>query len=334
MATTVTNTVRPSGGDYTSLSAWEAGEQGDLTGVRDEIAVAECYAMSDTTVVSVDGWTTSATQYIRIYAPSTERAEGKWDATKYRLEVSASGAALGIIEDFVRIEGLQVYNTHANGTDAVLVFHGSTGSIHASHCVFRCVNGTTATRRRGISSRCGQQFIWNCIAINCRDTGVTSQGFHNNSSGGSTNYWYNNLAYNCDQGFQGGGSDEPVAKNNIAASCTTAFPVGWNWPAGSDYNTTNLALAAVGSGAMNDPPGANSRVSQTFAFVDAANLDFHLTGSDGGARDFGTDLSGDAGLAFSDDVDGQTRSGSWDMGPDEYVSGGSTTKPWYAYAQQ
>jgi len=43
MATTVTKIIDPdngSGTDYTSLSAWEAGQQGDLTGVRDEIAVA------------------------------------------------------------------------------------------------------------------------------------------------------------------------------------------------------------------------------------------------------------------------------------------------------
>jgi hypothetical protein len=58
-------------------------------------------------------------------------------------------------------------------------------------------------------------------------------------------------------------------------------------------------------------------MSQTFE--DSANYDFHLSASDPNnvAIDAATDLSSDAINAFSTDIDGQTRSGSWDIGADE-----------------
>jgi hypothetical protein len=67
------------------------------------------------------------------------------------------------------------------------------------------------------------------------------------------------------------------------------------------------------------------------AFVDEDGDDFHLNASDTVAKNKGTDLSGDSYLPFSDDIDGQTRSGTWDIGADEYVAAGN---PYYAYAQQ
>ena len=46
--------------------------------------------------------------------------------------------------------------------------------------------------------------------------------------------------------------------------------------------------------------------------------DFHLQSSDPGVDD-GTDLSADANFAFDDDVDFDTRSGTWDIGFDEFI---------------
>src|SRR3989344_9507887 len=75
---------------YTSLSAWEAGEQRDLT-ATDEIAVARIegtWTNPDTTPVTISGWTTDATRYIKIYTTPEARHTGKWDNTRYRLENS------------------------------------------------------------------------------------------------------------------------------------------------------------------------------------------------------------------------------------------------------
>ena len=66
----------------------------------------------------------------------------------------------------------------------------------------------------------------------------------------------------------------------------------------------------------------SNRISQTFSFVNESGDDFHLTSSDTGARNWGTDLSSDTYLPFSVDIDGQTRptgANTWDIGADEYV---------------
>src|SRR4030067_2642327 len=96
-------TVKSSGGDYSSLSAWEAGQQKVISAGDSE--QAECYSFSDTTQLIIDGWTTAADAYIRIYVASGERHAGKWDSTKYRLESTASK---NILENYVWFEGLQI----------------------------------------------------------------------------------------------------------------------------------------------------------------------------------------------------------------------------------
>jgi len=56
-----TKTIKSSGGDYTSLTAWEAGEQADLVAL-DRVAVAECYDFESVeSPISINGWTTDVT---------------------------------------------------------------------------------------------------------------------------------------------------------------------------------------------------------------------------------------------------------------------------------
>ena len=108
----VTHTVNPDGGaDYTSLSAWDATENGNLvTGARDgEIATAVCHTggSADTTAFDLDGWTTDADGYCSITIDSAHRHAGVWDANKYRL-IAANWHAIQIYEDYTRIDGLQI----------------------------------------------------------------------------------------------------------------------------------------------------------------------------------------------------------------------------------
>jgi hypothetical protein len=49
------------------------------------------------------------------------------------------------------------------------------------------------------------------------------------------------------------------------------------------------------------------------------NYDFHLRAGDSAARGYGANLRNDANLAFSDDIDGESRpeNGAWDIGADQ-----------------
>ena len=75
MATTVVKTIRASGGDYTTLTAWEAANQGDLT-LLDEIRIAECYndwptGLSDNLIIT--GSVTDATRYMKVTVAAGHR---------------------------------------------------------------------------------------------------------------------------------------------------------------------------------------------------------------------------------------------------------------------
>jgi len=309
MATIIIKTIKPSGGDYTSLAAWEAGEQRDLVTLN-EIAVAECYSMSDITAVLVSGWVTDATHYIRIYTPVAERHDGKWNTAGYRLEPDAQYVSvLDVRAPYTQIDGLQIRRTHVGSGDTrmVIIFNGG-----ASNC--RLTNSILTAP--GVSSvglymtSASPLFMYNNLIYDILGgAGVNGYG---------SLFAYNNTIVGCVRGFDhktGDSSQIWVLKNNLVSGSTTADYVNGSGTFTVDY-------CASGDLSADDWAGTGNRISQTFTFVDALNKDFHLASADAGALDFGTDLSVDPNLSFTTDTDGQTRSGVWDIGADEYVATG------------
>jgi hypothetical protein len=327
MPTTITKTVKTSGGDYTSLSAWEAGEQADLP-TLDQISVAECYAMDDTAAVTLDGWTTDATRYIRIYAPSSERHPGKWDTGKYR-KTNAAGPLVTILENYVRMEGLQLHRTGNPSVDDGIVWIGADNAtdIRILGCVIRGNNNASGNYSSGVQWKFQgiptKVIVANCIIYDIGPGGFKCSGIWNQSDVVNSLYAYNNTFQNLNDGIGLNSANTAIAKNNLFSSCTTACT--GTFAAGTDYNATNNAsmnYTVTGAGNTHD------RLSQTFQFANEAGDDFHLLSSDTGAKDGGVDLSGDADYAFSDDVDGQARTGTWDIGADEYVVAGPVMTLW------
>lgn len=314
MATTVTKTIKSSGGDYTSLSAWEAANQGDLV-AADEIRRAECYDLSDTTVLTINGSTTDATRYIDIVGATGDTPGMPYSTASYRLEpASADTALITISDDFVRVRRIQLKVTKSSGTserygivtltlaagaqiyiEGVLI-QGNIGSGNGDNSrAIYCFDADAAMR------------ISNCVIYDFSQTGMSAI-----YTVAMTAYLYNNTVVNCLVGYRGGGTSV-VAINNLYDSQGLSSADGFNntFAASSNFNCSDLS---------SDAPGANSRNSQTTTYVDEANDDFHLGAADASAKDFGTDLSGDANYAISIDFDGETRSGSWDIGADEIVS--------------
>jgi hypothetical protein len=121
---------------------------------------------------------------------------------------------------------------------------------------------------------------------------------------------YNNTFYNCGKGIGGSSSSDTtqqtLAKNNITQGCGDGYSDYFR--PGSDYNLSSLS---------NDAPGSHSKNGVTVQFISTSSRNLHLSSSDTQAKDAGVNLGSDAKLPFNEDIDGQTRSGTWDMGADE-----------------
>ncbi len=277
----------------------------------------ECYSMSDTTQVTIYGWTTGINNYIYIYTPISERHDGKWNTGKYRLEVSTNSITLSNYEAYVWIDGLQIsvnndtnYHRPLNSGEEQVVAN----EIKISNNILKIVQTTPPDTSEGLTAAAGINTasvikIWNNIIYDIVGVG-SGKGIYINSS-----YWtayiYNNTIIDCTDGIYIS-SGTVIAKNNIVKGSGDVNTYIGTFALGTDYNSTDGTDTGDG--------GPHSLISQTFSFVAESSDNFHLAPNDTGARNQGIDLSIDLYLPFSTDIDGQTRPGQliWDIGADEY----------------
>jgi hypothetical protein len=308
-------TVKSSGGDYTSLSSAEALEQGDLPTLDRQLDI-ECYSMGDTAAVTIAGWTTDATRYLRIYTPTAERHDGKWNTSKYRLTPSASfGRALTIQEEYVRVEGLQMQNTNnTDGTGGVFVSVGNPSDVRITESIIRN-SGRASTSQGNINAQTGTFTLRNCIIYGAVGaSGVTLGNF------GTASFTIENctITNNATYGINRLSNTVNVTNTYCGGNGTDA------------YNGTMTRTTCAHSSATVFAGSTASVAHSTANFVNvtAGSQDYHLVlGS--ALIGAGTDLS----ATFTTDIDGQTRSGTWDIGADEYVATPSGFSAWWASAQ-
>lgn len=301
MADTI-KTVKSAGGDYSSLSAWEAGQQKVIS--AGDVEIAECYSFSDTSAVTIDGWTTVATGYIEIRTPLEERHDGKWNSSKYRLEVNDDYAAvLNIVEDYVRIIGLQL--DIQNTTFALGISYSGAGVCSILNNIIQG-SSTAADGQNGIeldNLGNGTVNIINNIIYTCR-VGISVD--YPSGTSEEVNI-YNNTLYGNGYGVSIYEVTTLNIKNNISyGNVTSDYVINFS---GTQVNSANLSEDATS-------PDVAFR-SKTLTFVDTTTFDLHLVVGDTDAINQADDLSADAAFPFSDDVDGGDRS-SWDIGADEY----------------
>ncbi len=307
-----TVTVRPSGGNYTSLAAAIAGEKGNLVALNRQLTI-ECYAMADTTaaVFANADWVTDATRHILITVPPTERHAGVWTTSKYYLQVA--GIALRVHAPlFVRIDGVQIYSTGDNSTFYVGGPDAGAGDIRISNSIIR---GTSSSGYRGVfnaSFTGGAGMVvraWNNLIYG--GSGANGRGISVDVLG-TYHFWNNTIAGNNVGVYTTIGS--LILVNNLFTGNTTtgsgALAAGTN-----NNRTSNASLGYTVSGGGN----TNDAVSQTFTFVNSGAFNWHLAENDIGARGRGV-YNPSAGFYFTD-VDGEPRGAtSWDVGFDEYPS--------------
>ena len=317
-ATNRTVTVKPSGGDYTSLAAAIAGEKGDMVSLDRQLTI-ECYAMADAggaALFANADWVTDATRYVLVTVPTSERHGGGWNTSKYYLPVE--GIALRVHStEFVRIDGVQIYSTGDNSTFYVGGPDSGAGDIRISNSIIR---GSSSSGYRGVFNASyvgGSSMVvraWNNLVYGASSSGI-GRGVQVDIAG-TYNFWNNTIA-GCAVGiFTGVSAGNLIFVNTLfTGNAVTGDTANKALAAGTDYNRTSnssLGYTVTGSGNTHDA------VSQTFTFANAAAYNWHLTVDDAGAKNLGVSDPG-SGL-FSTDVDGETRSGSWDVGFDEYPS--------------
>jgi len=134
-------------------------------------------------------------------------------------------------------------------------------------------------------------------------------------------YLYNNSAY----GYSLGGFRfqynqlNCIVRNCVAVNCTIDFQNPTYVHAGSRYNASSAA-----SDDADKAPGSNSIYSliavDTFNNIIGGSENLHIKNDNSAIYRTGFNLSDDAELPFSDDIDGETRQDTWDIGADFFAS--------------
>lgn len=282
--------------DYNTIQDWENAKNGDLVTAQ-QIRIAECYD-DDGRIdgnIAIDGGTTSANYYIEIRAASGERHNG----------TPSTGATLGITsridvdDDYVRFSDLVI---DPQGTVNTQLF-----DVTGNYTTYKGnVLLSTAYNFFGISSTADPTYIINNIMI--KDVGGDKAISGLGSGGTNGSIVANNTIIDKGTGttcFSINAENFTLA-NNICQGWDATYS-GYGEGGGRVFSN-NLTSNSSGF-----PSGTNF-YSTSLTFVDPTNNNYHLSGKDTAAINFGISMS----PTFEDDIDGIKRLRRWDIGADEY----------------
>ena len=285
-----------------------------------------CYGDgADTDAVVVDGWDTSAENYIRIYTPVnssevgiSQRHDGVW-GNGYRINGTSGNYAVIIQEDYTEIEGIQIFVHNSNNSKGIQ-FGFSSDRIKISYSIIKSAG--LYSGQDGIFVGAGATnvgYVYNTVIYNISGSGLKTDN--------ALLYSYGNAILNCEDGFSSSYQDI-ICKNCLAFNNNNDY-TNSNFHSDTDYvaySDGSLPLATVCSNCINITGNSSSDL-----FVDYANSNFNL--KQGSILiDLGVDLSSDGDLSFSDDIVGISRfqdgdgngTDSWDIGAFEFVSSGDS----------
>jgi hypothetical protein len=301
------------------------------TGGRDLVANNEawniaCYAdASDTQSVQVAGWTTSSTNALRVFTPTTADTVGASQrhtgvaGTGYVIETGATAHVLDIQSDHVTLEGLEItgwVNEPANNSwEGVHV--AADQALLQDLLVHDDLHPTTTNPNAdGInlnSMSDGQSVtIRNCVVYNISRGAINYQGALALTVTIESCTVHNTGASLTQADGQGGiNITSAVSTVDVSNTISVGSGAGADFKTGSPWGSSSHNLSSDGSA-----PGTGSLLNKAAAglFVDvtAGAEDLHLAAG-AEAIDKGKDLSS----RFNTDIDGQIRTGTWDIGADE-----------------
>lgn len=303
MAEFLKKTVKPSGGDYTSLEACMNANEQDLTGDGwFTVEIDGTWSSADTSAVTVHNYTTTTSDYINIYTTTTARHKGIYSTSYYLLYPSTDSFPLWVSINSdtskITINGLQVDGRNKTGTYG----EGNGGCIHSEYYTANVTitnnlirsatcSGIDCMHLRGSSS-----LIANNIVYSQNQDAYSNAICYLNSSDLCDVKICNNTCYGFYRSFY---KDEAVPLYNNLIMNAGSVGIYGAMPTGSNNATYD------GSG--DDSPLTNGMVNYTtyadyFVSVTSGSEDFHLKAGSPFINK-GADLSG----IFTNDIIGTTR---------------------------
>ncbi len=292
------------------------------------IMMVPCYADGvDNVSVTETGWTTSSSNYVKIYTPvssaevgMSQRHNGTW-GNGYRIQ-----GELIIQDNYVWVDGLSIYEPTSNSRTYFVTGQSTTGLVKFSDC-FGWYLGTGDTDNYftfdcwSITANPFTIEWWNCIGINNSSYSNTVAAFYSNGGTGVTTY-----AYNCTgicpngRGFRSASVQTATVTNCLGVSGYRDFSLN----TGVGYAVNYCASA---DGTATSYGGSGNRANQTFTFVNSGSNNYLITATDNGARDYGTSLATDPVIPFNYDILGNARPQgiAWDIGANEALEPSAVT---------
>ena len=293
-----------------TFDSWSEGR--NLVSNNEQWNIA-CYADGAeviTSEISIDGWVTSDSNYLKIYTPhifsevgSSQRHSGVWNPDAYRITREASADNQNLIN-------IRVANVHIDGLQLEIEKNGyltisgikvgdfaGTGFFTLSNTLLTSTDG--ADYALNLDNANLTFNIWNNIIYEWV-YGVYLPGEFTESS-----TIYNNTLVNNNYGLSDLSGVSYSLINNLCRNagvdtiCYFGFSGGVNHSTNISNDTSSPDIAFK---------------SITINFANIAGNDFHLNSSDTAAINQGTLLLD----YFSDDIDGAPRDSMYDIGADEW----------------
>lgn len=284
-----------SGQTYTALGTWESDTDNDnVTGNVSPVLACLAAQYDDTVVMS--GSTNDATRF-RIIRPQASNFHTGVRGTGVRFYRTAAANVLTLSESNSHIQDVVARVQCNSGSNFGVFVSSTTGTLKFFvGCI--AANGTNVGAG-GVDGFSGNTNSQSARCIDCLGDNCDGSQFVNSNT--HTLIMYNCTAIGGVFGF---------VRNAGTMTCKNCLAHG---SSSADFSGTITKTNCASEDATADGTGA--RASQTFTFVNAGANNYHLSTADGGAKDFGTDLSADATFAFDDDID-RALFVTWDIGFD------------------
>jgi len=283
------------------MQDWVDKRAGDLV-TRNAIEKGVCYADSEFFgSVTISGAVTDSAHYMWLTAAPGERHYGLTDAG-VRINGQSISSAVIVKDNYSVVEWLSIHNIGNSGM-AIEVKNNLTGVQGATIRNNLIYNTEMLPNSSGIWVT-GMDGLNSCRIYNnmvCR----MGKGIYSSQDNLNHSIICNNTVFACSEGITSVGVSAipDTLYNNISLGCDIDYLIDINKMA--DYNCADIGF---------DLPGSHNVFSiagvELLSTSDISNL--HLKGG-ATCRDMGIS----AGTWFINDIDGEKRESTWDMGADE-----------------